>query len=67
MLKSMLEKLHQSPKFYVGDKVRIPRKKGTCEKGFTPNWTEEVFIISSVKATKPPTYTINDTLSARAL
>ena len=37
------------PKFHVGDKVRITRKKGTFEKGFTPNWTEEVFTISSVK------------------
>ena len=46
-----------SPKFHVGDKVRIPRKKDTFEKGFTPNWTEEVFTINSVKATKPPTYT----------
>ena len=26
------------PKFHVGDKVRIVRKKGTFEKGFTPNW-----------------------------
>ena len=51
-----------SPKFHVGDKVRITRKKGTFEKGFTPNWTEEVFTISSVKATKPPPYTIEDTL-----
>ena len=32
------------------------------ENGFTPNWTEEVFTISSVKATKPPTYTVKDTL-----
>ena len=31
-------------------------------KDFTPNWTEEVFTISSVKATKPPTYTMKDTL-----
>ena len=51
-----------SPKFHVGDKVRIARKKGTFGKGFTPNWTENVFIISSVKATKPPAYTIKDTL-----
>ena len=51
-----------SPKFYVGDKVHITRKKGTFEKGFTPNWTKEVFTIISVKATKPPTYTIKDTL-----
>ena len=26
-------------KFHLGDKVRIVRKKGTLEKGFTPNWT----------------------------
>ena len=45
-----------TPKFHVGDKVRITRKKGMFEKGFTP--TEEVFTSSSVKATKPPTYTI---------
>ena len=50
-----------TPKFHVGDKVRITRKKCTFEKGFTPNWTEEVFTISSVKATKPPTYTSKDT------
>ena len=43
-------------------KVRITRKKGTFEKGFTPNWTEEVFTISSVKATNPSTYTIKDQL-----
>ena len=51
-----------APKFHVGGKVRTTRKKDTSEKGFTPNWTEEVFIISSVKATKPPTYTIKDAL-----
>ena len=51
-----------SPNFHVCDKVRITRKKGTFEKGFTPNWAEELFTISSVKATKPPTYSIKDTL-----
>ena len=39
------------PKFHIGDKVCIVRKKGTFEKGFTPNWTEEVFTITAVKAT----------------
>ena len=50
------------PKFHVGDKVRIARKKCTFEKGFTPTWTGEVFIITAVKATMPPTHTIEDTL-----
>ena len=35
------------PKFHVGNKVRIVRKKGTFEKAFTPNWTEEVFTITT--------------------
>ena len=48
-----------SPKFHVGDKVRITRKKGTFEKWFTPNWTELVFTISSVKAANPPTYQLS--------
>ena len=51
-----------SPKFHVGDKVCITRKKCTFEKGFTSSWREEVFTNSSVKPTKPPTYTIKDTL-----
>ena len=34
-----------SPKFHVGDKVRITRKKGTFFKVFTVNWTGEVFTI----------------------
>ena len=33
-----------SPKFYVGEQVRITRKKGKFEKGLIPNWTEEVFV-----------------------
>ena len=51
-----------SPKFHVGDKVRIIRKKGSFEKGFAPNWSEELFTISSVKAINPTTYTIKDQL-----
>ena len=47
-----------SPKFHVNDKVRIPRQKGTHEKAFTTNWTEEVYTMANVKAT----YTIMDAL-----
>ena len=49
------------PRYHVGDNVRIVRKKGTFEKGFTPNWTEGVFTITTVKATKSSTYTTEDT------
>ena len=47
-------------KFKVGDKVRITKKKGLFEKGYTPKWTEEVFTVSPVQYTDPPTYKITD-------
>jgi hypothetical protein len=53
------------PKFQIGDRVRIHRKKDTFEPGFTPNWTEELFIIDNVKSTQPVTYTLNDTKGER--
>ena len=49
-----------NPKFSIGDKVRISKKKKTFEKGYTPRWTEEVFTVSSVQYTDPPTYKITD-------
>lgn len=48
------------PKFAIGDRVRITKKKKTFEKGYTPRWTEEVFTISKIQYTKPPTYKISD-------
>ena len=48
------------PKFSVGDKVRISKKKKTFEKGYTTRWTEEIFTTVEVKHTQPPTYKIAD-------
>ena len=47
-------------KFKVGDQVRIVKKKKFFEKGFQPRWTEELFIISQLLFTDPPTYRIKD-------
>ena len=44
----------------IGDKVRITKKKKTFEKGYTPKWTEEVFIISKAQNTSPVTYKMKD-------
>ena len=33
------------PKFKVGDHVRISKYKNIFVKGYTPNWSEEVFVI----------------------
>ncbi|WAR03935.1 YMD3-like protein [Mya arenaria] len=48
------------PKFAVGDRVRITKKKKTFEKGYTPRWTEEVFTVSEIQYTNPITYKIKD-------
>src|SRR5688572_20565395 len=48
------------PKFSAGDKVRITKKKNVFEKGYTPRWTEEMFAVSEVQYTNPPTYKITD-------
>ena len=48
------------PKFKVGNHVRISKYKNIFAKGYTPNWSEEVFMIKKVKHIVPWTYVIND-------
>ena len=50
----------KDPKFKVVDHVRISKCKNIFAKGYTPNWSEEVFVIKKVKNTVPWTYIIND-------
>ena len=50
----------KDPKFKVGDNVRKSRYENVFAKGYTPNWSEEVFVIKKVKNTVPWTYVIND-------
>ena len=47
-------------KFKVGDRVRISKYKNLFANGYTPNWSEEVFVVSKIKNTVPWTYIIND-------
>ena len=42
---------NKDPKFKVGDYVRISKYKKNLAKGYTPNWSEEVFVIKKVKHT----------------
>ena len=46
--------------FKIGDVVRIVRKKGKFEKGFLPNYTEELFKVTEVRTTNPVTYKLED-------
>ena len=54
------------PKFSICDKVRISKyKRKVFDKGYTPNWTEEVFVIDKINLTKPVTYNIVDLLGEK--
>ena len=50
----------KDPKFKVGDHVRTSKYKNNFVKGYTPNWSEQFFMIEIIKNTVPWTYVIND-------
>ena len=39
--------------FKVGDHLRISKQKNVFAKGYTPNWSQEDFVIKKVKNTVP--------------
>ena len=43
----------KKPKFKIGDNVSISKYKNVLAKRFTRNWSEEVFVIKTVKNTVP--------------
>ena len=52
---------HVQATFHVGEKVRISKyKRKVFDKGFTPNWTEEIFVIDEILNTSPVTYKLVD-------
>ena len=51
---------NKDPKFKIGDHVRIFKYKNIFAKGYIPNWSEVVFIISKIRNTVPWAYIIND-------
>ena len=57
----------KDPKFKVGDHVRICKYKNIFAKGYMPNWSEKVFVISKIKNTVPWTYIINDLMVKQLL
>lgn len=47
--------------FKVGDYVRLSKYRTVFEKGYTPNWTTEIFRVRKVQYnTDPITYLLND-------
>lgn len=53
-------KIFKPSKFKVGDYVRISKYKHVFEKGYTPNWTTEIFKIRSIQNTYPITFLLED-------
>jgi len=53
-------KIVDKQKFKVGDIVRISKYKHVFEKGYTPNWTTELFRIAKIRITDPTTYLLED-------
>jgi hypothetical protein len=46
------------PLFKVGDRVRITRKKDVFSNKYDRKWTMEIFLVSKIHYTVPPTYEI---------
>lgn len=53
-------KIFKDGKFKVGDHVRISKYKHVFDKGYTPNWTTEIFKIRCIQNTFPVTYLLED-------
>ena len=52
--------IKKPPRFKVGDHVRISKYKDIFARGCTPNWSNEVFIVSNIIKTVPWTQSISD-------
>ena len=52
--------MQKSPRFNVGDRVRIFKFKIIFAKGYTPNWSKEIFIVDKINDTVPYTYNLKD-------
>ena len=50
----------KDPKFKIGDIVRISRYRNIFAKDYTPNWSEQVFVIKKGKSVVSWTYVISD-------
>ena len=50
----------KDPKFKVGDHARTSKYKKIFAKRYTPNWSEEVFVVNKIKNAVPWTYVVSD-------
>ena len=50
----------KSPRYNVGDRVRISKFKNIFAKVYTPTWSREIFIVNKINNTVPYTYNLKD-------
>ena len=50
----------KSARYNVGDRVRISKFKNIFDKGYTPNWSREIFIVNKINDTVPYTQNLKD-------
>ena len=50
----------KSPKFKASDNVRVSKYKNIFGKVYTPDWSEEVFVVNKIQNTVSWNYLIND-------
>ena len=50
----------KSARFNVNDRVRISKFKNIFAKGYTPNWSKEIFVINKINDTVPYKYNLKD-------
>lgn len=53
-------KIFVGGKFKIGDYVRIADHRGVFDKGYEPNFSTAIFIITKIKLTNPVTYLVRD-------
>lgn len=47
-------------RFKVGDNVRVSLRSKQMTKGYWPRWSNEVYTVSGIQITNPPTYILKD-------
>ena len=60
-------KSRTSIKYNKDDKVRISKYRRHFEKGYTPNWTEEIFTIDKINMKNPVIYHVRDLNNEKTL
>ena len=56
---------NKKPKFSIGDKVRVSLLKNTFEKGYTSNWSEQIYVIYDIKSSNVHYYYLKDLIGEK--